>query len=156
MKANDFVHLHVHSDYSLLDGNCQLGDMMSRCAELGMDSIALTDHGNIFGAVNFYKMARKHDIKPIIGMEGYLAPGSRLDRQRVSKGKNTYHITLLAESQKGFQNLIKLSSAAYLEGFYYRPRMDKEILRRWHEGIICLSGCLSGELIQTIRHEGTE
>ncbi len=156
MRPNDFVHLHVHSDFSLLDGNCQLSRLVDRCGELGMDAMALTDHGNLFGSINFYKAARKAGIKPILGMEGYLANGSRFDRKRVAKGKNTYHITLLVKNQIGFRNLIKLSSAAYLEGFYYRPRMDKELLRKWGEGLICLSGCLSGELIQTIRREGME
>ena len=156
--ATDFVHLHVHSDFSLLDGNCRLDDLCARAAELGMSAVALTDHGNLFGAVSFYKAARKHGIKPIIGMEGYLSATTRHERRKGVNGKkkDTYHITLLSRSNEGFQNLIKLSSIAYLEGFYYRPRMDKELLRQYGEGLICLSGCLSGELIQTVRHDGKE
>ncbi|MCB9831909.1 MAG: DNA polymerase III subunit alpha [Planctomycetes bacterium] len=156
MQNSDFVHLHVHSDYSLLDGNCRLDDLVKRTGELGMDSVALTDHGNLFGSVAFYKAARKNGIKPLIGMEGYVAAGSRFGREKAKTGKNSYHVTLLARTNEGFQNLIKLSSAAYTEGFYYRPRMDRELLQRWGSGLICLSGCLGGELIQTMRTDGME
>ena len=154
MSSTDFVHLHVHSDYSLLDGNCRFDDLMTRALELGQDAIALTDHGNLFGAISFVKHAAKHGLKPILGMEGYMAQGSRFDRRKVKSGKNNYHVTLLARNNEGFGNLIKLSSQAYTEGFYYRPRMDKELLQQYGSGLICLSGCLGGELIQTIRSEG--
>ncbi|MFT7619003.1 MAG: DNA polymerase-3 subunit alpha [Planctomycetota bacterium] len=156
MSNTDFVHLHVHSHYSLLDGSCRFDDLMTRAKEIGQDTIALTDHGNLFGAISFFKHAKKHGIKPIIGMEGYMAQDSRHDRKKVKSGKNNYHVTLLARNNQGFSNLIKISSAAYTEGFYYRPRLDKALLQEFGEGLICLSGCLGGELIQTIRTDGME
>ncbi|MEE9393800.1 MAG: DNA polymerase III subunit alpha [Planctomycetota bacterium] len=156
MSATDFIHLHVHSDFSLLDGSCRIKDLVAGAEQRGMDAIALTDHGNIFGAVSFYKEATSRGIKPIIGMEGYLAAGSRFDRNKTTGGKQNYHTTLLAENQVGFHNLMKISSAAYLEGFYYRPRFDKDLIKKWGEGIICMSGCLSGELIQTLRAKGKD
>ena len=128
MKSNDFIHLHVHSDFSLLDGNCRIDGLCQRAKELEMDSLALTDHGNLFGAVSFYKAAKKHGIKPIVGMEGYLAPGSRRERQKVKTGKNSYHITLLAKDGTGFDNLIKLTSAAYTEGFTTAPGWTRKSL----------------------------
>ena len=153
MKPNDFVHLHVHSHFSLLDGNCQLGDLLDAVKDSGQDAIALTDHGNLFGAVAFYKEAKKRDLKPILGIEAYIASGSRHDRTRTPKPghrKSTYHATLLATSAQGFSNLVQLSSAAYVDGFYYKPRMDKEIMREFSKDIICLSGCLAGEVNQSI------
>jgi DNA polymerase III subunit alpha len=156
MKPSDFVHLHVHSDYSLLDGNCRLPSLVNGAERLGMDTIALTDHGNIFGAAGFYKAAKKKGIKPILGMEGYLAPGSRFDKGKTQLGKANYHTTLLARTDQGFSNLIKISSKAYTEGFYYRPRFDKELIKEYGEGLVCMSGCLSGELIQTLRSEGKD
>ncbi|MEZ6196024.1 MAG: DNA polymerase III subunit alpha [Planctomycetota bacterium] len=156
MKPEDFVHLHVHSDYSLLDGNCRLSSLVAGAERHGMDTIALTDHGNIFGAASFYKSARAKGIKPILGMEGYLAAGSRFDRTKTQLGKANYHTTLLARNERGFSNLVKISSAAYTEGFYYRPRFDKDLIREYGEGLICMSGCLSGELIQTLRAEGKD
>ncbi len=156
MTDIDFAHLHVHSDYSLLDGNCRFDDLMKRAVEIGQKSIALTDHGNLFGAISFVKHAKKHGIKPIIGMEGYMAQDSRHDRKKVKSGKNNYHVTLLARNNAGFGNLIKISSAAYTEGFYYRPRLDKALLEEYGDGLMCLSGCLGGELIQTIRTDGIQ
>jgi DNA polymerase III subunit alpha len=156
MKPSDFVHLHVHSDYSLLDGNCRIDDLVLRAKSLGMTALGLTDHGNLFGSVEFYKACKKNGLNGLIGMEGYIAAGSRKERTKVDTGKNNYHVTVIAETDEGFANLMKLTSSAYLEGFYYRPRMDKEILREWSKGLICLSGCLGGELIQTLQSRGRE
>ena len=138
-----FTHLHTHSHYSLLDGLSKIPELIKRTKELGMDSIALTDHGVLYGAVEFYKAAKKHGIKPILGVEAYVAP-----RDRFSKENNEryYHLILLAENQTGWKNLIKLVSQAHLEGFYYRPRVDKDLLREHHEGLIALSACLGGEI----------
>lgn len=140
-----FVHLHTHSHYSLLDGLAKIDELVDRAKELGMKAIALTDHGNLYGAVEFYKKATRAEIKPIFGVEAYVAPRSRLEKQTKIDDKY-FHLTLLAENQIGWQNLIKLTTKAHLEGFYYRPRIDKEILREHHEGLIGLSGCLSGEI----------
>ncbi|MHC4607638.1 MAG: DNA polymerase III subunit alpha, partial [Planctomycetota bacterium] len=142
----EFVHLHNHSDLSLLDGACRIDDLVRKTDALGMRATALTDHGNLFGAVEFYQRALQRGVKPIIGIEAYVAPGDRRDR-RDSKGvrDSSYHLTLLARNEAGYRNLLKLSTIAYQEGFYYRPRMDKEILQRHHEGIIGLSGCPSSE-----------
>ena len=156
MEPSDFVHLHVHSDFSLLDGSCRLKDLVDQAKKFKMSHLGITDHGNLFGVIKFYKVARAAGLTPVLGMEGYLAGGSRFERARTDTGKNAYHITLIAETNEGFSNLIKLSSAAYLEGFYYRPRMDKELLRKWGKGLICFSGCLSGEVICTLRQKGRE
>jgi DNA polymerase-3 subunit alpha len=142
-----FVHLHCHSHYSLLDGASEIGALVRRAKELGMSGLALTDHGNLHGALEFYKAARSAGINPIIGYEAYIAPGSRFEKKDAANSKEaSYHLTLLAKNRTGFQNLIKLASAASLEGFYYKPRIDKELLAAHHEGLICLSGCLSSEL----------
>jgi DNA polymerase-3 subunit alpha len=146
-----FTHLHVHTDYSLLDGACKVESLINDVKKLGMQSVAITDHGNMFGAIEFYKAAKKAGIKPIIGMESYIAPNSRHDRKNATRSKEaSFHLPLLAYSTKGYYNLVKLSSLAYLEGFYYRPRIDKEILEKYHEGLIGLSGCLAGEICQNI------
>ena len=130
--SKDFVHLHNHSDYSLLDGAQKIKPMVQKVKALGMQSIALTDHGNLFGAMEFYSYCKKEGIKPIIGMEAYIiGRGSRLNREKVSGIENkVYHIVLLSKNIQGYKNLMKLSTLSYLEGFYYRPRMDKEILRK--------------------------
>src|SRR4030095_624800 len=144
-KANpnaDFVHLHVHSDYSLLDGATRIDSMVERAAKLGMPALALTDHGSLFGAVEFYEACRKKGVNPILGMETYVTRGSRHDR---GKEDATYHLVLLARDAVGYRNLAKLSSLAYLEGFYYKPRVDRELLEKHREGLVALSGCLSGE-----------
>ena len=141
-----FVHLHVHSEYSLLDGANRIDRLVQRAKELGMPALALTDHGNLFGAIEFYKKAKEVGIKPILGMEAYLAPTSRK-----TKEKGTFHITLLAENTEGFRNLMYLSTMSYLEGFYNRPRIDKELLAEHGEGLIVLSGCLTSELASLIR-----
>ncbi|MCX6702540.1 MAG: DNA polymerase III subunit alpha [Candidatus Wolfebacteria bacterium] len=140
-----FVHLHTHSHYSLLDGLAKIDGLISRAKELGMKALALTDHGNLYGAIEFYKKAQKADLKPILGVEAYLAPNDCHNKQ--PKVDDRYrHITLLAENNIGWKNIIKLTTKAYLEGFYYKPRVDKKILREHHEGVIALSGCLNGEI----------
>lgn len=147
-----FVHLHTHSHYSLLDGLAKPAALAERAKELGMDALALTDHGNLYGAVEFYKAARAAGIKPIIGVEAYIAQRTRHDRAHGADDKS-YHLTLLCENITGWKNLMKLTTKANLEGFYYKPRMDKELLRAHHEGLIALSGCYSGALIRTILHK---
>ncbi len=140
----NFTHLHVHSEYSLLDGSSKLKELVTRTKELGMDSIALTDHGVMYGVIDFYRMAKEAGIRPIIGCEVYVAPGSRFDREN-SQGEDRYHhLVLLAENNRGYQNLMKIVSKGFTEGFYYKPRVDYEVLRRYHEGIIALSACLAG------------
>ena len=146
MSNKRFTHLHLHSQYSLLDGAISFENLFKRCKELQMDSVAVTDHGNMFGAIEFYTKAHAAHIKPIIGIEAYIAPGSRFDRQKTSIGEAAYHLLLLAENNTGYKNLLKLASAGYLEGFYYRPRIDKEILAEFHEGLIAMSACPKGEL----------
>ncbi len=146
-----FVHLHCHSHYSLLDGAGDIGKLVKRCAEHGMNSLALTDHGNLHGALEFYRKAKDASINPIIGYEAYIAPGSRFDKGNAGSSKEaSYHLTLLAQNRTGFKNLVKLASSASLEGFYFKPRIDKEILEAHSEGIICLSGCVSSEFSRAI------
>ena len=143
-----FTHLHVHSEYSLLDGMCRIDQLMSRTKELGMDSLALTDHGVMYGAIEFYQAAREAGIKPIIGCEVYVAQDSR--HGRTTGDKNYYHLVLLARDEVGYHNLIQLTSKAHLEGFYYKPRVDREILQKHHQGLIALSACLGGEIPQLV------
>ncbi|MBI2100895.1 MAG: DNA polymerase III subunit alpha [Candidatus Vogelbacteria bacterium] len=140
-----FVHLHNHSCYSLLDGIAKIEPMVAKAKQLGMPAVALTDHGNLYGAIDFYKACLVNDIKPIIGVEAYIACRSRLDKEPNIDNKR-FHLTLLARNNVGYQNLIKLVTAANLEGYYYKPRLDKDLLRQYHEGLICLSGCLASEL----------
>ncbi len=140
-----FVHLHLHTEYSLLDGFTRIGSLFQRCKELGMPAAAITDHGVMFGAVEFYKEAKKHGIKPIIGCEVYVAPRSRFDRAG-NIDKSAYHLVLLAMNQEGYQNLIRLVSLGFLEGFYYKPRIDDEVLKAHSSGLIALSACLGGEI----------
>jgi DNA polymerase-3 subunit alpha len=141
-----FIHLHLHSQYSLLDGAISFEKLFARCKDLGMDSVAVTDHGNMFGAIEFYTKALASHIKPIIGIEAYIAPASRFDRTKTSISDAAYHLILLAENNTGYQNLIKLATAGYTEGFYYRPRIDKQILAELNEGLIATSACPKGEL----------
>jgi len=147
MPEKGFTHLHLHSQYSLLDGAIPFGRLFDRCKKLGMDSVALTDHGNMFGVIEFYTKARAAEIKPIIGIETYIAPGSRFDKTGGGGVKeNAYHLILLAENLTGYRNLLKLSSIGFLEGFYYRPRIDKEVLAEHSEGLICTTACIAGEV----------
>ena len=141
-----FTHLHVHTEYSLLDGSCKIKELAARAKELGMDSMAVTDHGVMYGVIDFYRAAREAGIKPIIGCEVYVAPGSRFDRETVSGEDRYYHLVLLAENDQGYHNLMKIVSRGFVDGFYYKPRVDYEVLRTYHEGIICLSACLAGEV----------
>ncbi len=151
MSERPFVHLHCHSHYSLLDGAADIGKLVKRAKEHGMNSLALTDHGNLHGALEFYRKAKDGGINPIIGYEAYIAPGSRHERGNAGSSKEaSYHLTLLAQNRTGFRNLVKLASAASLEGFYFKPRIDKEILKAHSEGIICLSGCVSSEFSRTV------
>src|SRR6476659_4010333 len=161
-SGSDFVHLHVHTEYSMLDGAARLDDLFARTAELGMTSIAMTDHGNVFGAYDFYAKATAAGIKPIIGMEAYLTPDtSRFEKKRVRwndggdddvSGSGAYtHMTLLAETTKGMHNLFRLSSRASMEGFFYQPRADRELLAEYSDGLIATTGCPSGEVQTSLR-----
>jgi DNA polymerase-3 subunit alpha len=145
-----FVHLHCHSHYSLLDGASPIKGMVGRAKELGMNSLAITDHGNLYGAIEFYQACRDAGLNPIIGYEAYVAPGSRRDRGAATSRESSYHLTLLAQNRVGFNNLVQLSSKAFLEGFYHKPRIDRELLAAHSEGLVCLSGCVSGELSRTL------
>ncbi len=147
-KTKPFVHLHVHTEYSLLDGSAKIKELVARVKELGMDSIAITDHGAMYGVIDFYKAAKEVGIKPIIGCEVYVAAGSRLVKE--GKGGGYYHLVLLAENEEGYQNLIKLVSYGFIDGFYYKPRIDKDLLRQYHKGIIASSACLAGEIPRTL------
>lgn len=143
-----FTHLHLHTEYSLLDGACRLEELVLSAKELGMQSLAITDHGNMYGAVDFYKLCKKHGIKPIIGCEVYVAPRTRFDKDRQDKNYN--HLILLCENETGYKNLIKMVSLSYTEGYYYKPRIDRDLLEKYHEGLICLSACLMGEIPQLL------
>jgi DNA polymerase-3 subunit alpha len=150
MIHSDFVHLHLHSQYSLLDGACKIDELLQVAREYRMPAVAITDHGNIFGAIDFYLKAMKAGVKPIIGCEMYLAPRSRFDKSGGLKQEKLHHITLLVKDEKGYRNLIKLVSLSYLEGFYYKPRIDKHLLAQHAEGLIGLSGCMQSELNQCL------
>ena len=141
----NFTHLHVHTAFSLLDGASKIPSLIARVKQLGMNSIAITDHGNMYGVLDFYKEALKQDVKPIIGCEVYLAPKSRFERKDFN-GRKYFHLILLAKNNIGYQNLTRLVSYANLDGYYYKPRIDKELLRKYHDGLICLSACVSGEI----------
>ena len=141
-----FTHLHVHTEYSLLDGSSKIKELTARAKELGMDSLAITDHGVMYGVIDFYRAAKEVGIKPIIGCEVYVSPGSRFDRETVSGEDRYYHLVLLAENNQGYQNLMKIVSKGFVEGFYYKPRVDYEVLEQYHEGIIATSACLAGEI----------
>lgn len=148
-SISSFVHLHNHTEYSLLDGACRIKDLIDRAVELDMPAVAITDHGVLYGAIDFYRQARKKAIKPIIGCEVYVASRSRLDRE-ARRDDSMYHLVLLCQNETGYRNLVQLVSRAYLEGFYYKPRVDRELLELYHEGLIALSGCIAGEIPQLL------
>ena len=150
-----FVHLHIHSEFSLLDGANRIKDIPIIAKELGMNSIAITDHGAMFGVIDFYKACKANGIKPIIGCEVYVAPRSRKDKDPNLDSKYN-HLILLAKDKQGYKNLSKLVSLSFTEGFYYKPRIDKEILEQYHEGLICCSACLAGEINQAILKDDME
>ncbi len=147
----EFTHLHVHTEYSLLDGSAKIPELVSRAKELGFDSLAITDHGVMYGVIDFYEACNKEGIKPIIGCEVYVAPGSRFDREPGANDERYYHLILLAENNQGYSNLSKIVTRGFTEGYYYKPRVDREVLEQYHEGIICLSACLQGEVAVKIR-----
>lgn len=149
LKAEDFVHLHLHSHYSLLDGLTKIPELVARIKELGMSAVALTDHGSMSGSIEFYQQCSKQEIKPIIGMEAYLARTSHLDKTK--EASRFTHLILLAQNQQGYLNLMELASIAYLKGFYYKPRIDKDLLEKYNEGLIVLSGCLGGEISEALQ-----
>ncbi len=163
MSSDSFVHLHTHTEFSMLDGAARLDDLFAECVRTGMPALAMTDHGNVFGAYEFWKKANAHGVKPIIGMEGYLSPGSRHERKRVvlaggsndvdNPGEMYTHMTLLAENTEGMHNLFRLSSLASLEGYYYKPRMDRELLAAYGKGIIATTGCPSGEVQRLLQQD---
>ena len=159
-QPESFVHLHLHTQYSLLDGAIRIPDLVKRAQELGLPALAQTDHGNMFGAIDFYISCRKAGIKPILGSEIYFTPGSRFDRRPPKSNKanaldsqdeqegryNIHHLILLCKNNQGYQNLCKLLSKAYMEGFYYKPRADIELLKEYGEGLVCTTACLKGEV----------
>src|SRR5574344_2120936 len=154
--VSKFVHLHVHSDYSLLDGASKLDTLIARAKELRMPALALTDHGTMFGVLNFEHICHANGIKPLISEEFYVAEGSHLEKNKTPYGSNYYHLILIAKNVEGYKNLSMLSSIAYTEGIYYKPRIDWELLQKYHSGLICLSACLAGELPQTLLAGNTE
>src|SRR6201982_2168530 len=155
MARDSFVHLHLHTEYSLLDGAIRMKELMKKAVEFKMPAVAITDHGNLFGAIEFYQEAIRAGVKPIIGCEAYVAPASHKDRA-ASRRDAAYHFTLLAENETGYRNLVKLVTAAHLDGFHYAPRIDKEMLAAHSEGLIGLSGCLAGEINTAIQANNIE
>ena len=141
-----FIHLHNHSEFSILDGALKTASLVEAAYKNNMPAVALTDHGNVFGAVSFFKQAREREVKPILGCEIYVAPASRFEKRPDSRVPNHFHLILLVKDEKGYRNLCQLVTKAYLEGFYYRPRIDKELLACHSEGLIGFSGCLKGEV----------
>src|SRR3974390_2265966 len=151
MSHADFVHLHLHTEYSLLDGACRLDRLMDKAHALKFSSLAITDHGLLYGAIDFFQAAHAKGIKPIIGCEVYVAPGSRFEKKTSTGGRDVYnHLVLLARDEMGYENLIKLATAAHLEGYYYKPRIDKELLAANKQGLIALSGCLASQIPEAI------
>ena len=153
VKPGNFVHLHLHSQYSILDGAIKIKDLVDKAAEFGMPAVAITDHGNMYASYELYKTCKELKekkglrVKPIIGQEFYIAKGSRFDKSKGKEGeKGSYHLILLAKNDKGLKNLMKLSSIGFTEGFYYKPRIDKEVLEKYSEGLIALSACIQGEV----------
>ena len=152
MPRDSFVHLHLHTEYSLLDGAVRMRELMKEAVKMKMPAVAITDHGNLFGAIDFYQCAKAAEVKPIIGCEAYITSGSY--KEKPSRETN-YHLTLLAENEKGYRNLVKLISVAHLDGFYYRPRIDKALLAAHADGLIGLSGCLAILLFTSISIRNT-
>src|SRR5271170_2854374 len=148
MDASNFVHLHLHTDYSLLDGACEIGELTAEAARRGMPAVAVTDHGNLFAAANFYHQATTHGVKPIIGCEVYVAPDNH--KNRGAEAERSNHLVLLCENEEGYRNLIQLVSTGFLEGFYYKPRIDHELLAQHSKGLIALSACLRGEVTESV------
>jgi len=155
LAVTDFVHLHVHTEYSLLDGAARIEELVSQAAAYDMPALAITDHGNMYGAIEFYKEAKKQGVKPILGSEVYVAPRSRFSREG-KKDEKAHHLVLLAKNNQGYQNLLKLVSLGFLEGFYYKPRVDRELLTEYSDGLICLSGCLAGKVAKGVLNEQIE
>ena len=154
MPHAEFVHLHLHTEYSLLDGACRLDRLMDKAHELKFPALAVTDHGVLYGAIDFYEAAGQRGIKPIIGCEVYVAPGSRFEKKTSTGGRDVYHhLVLLAKDEVGYKNLIQLATKAHLEGYYYKPRIDKELLAAHKEGLIALSGCLASEIPEWIQKD---
>ncbi|MDP8265034.1 MAG: DNA polymerase III subunit alpha [Candidatus Aceula lacicola] len=153
MYHSDFVHLHVHTQYSLLDGACRIKDLVQKAADYRMPALGITDHGNMFGAITFYQTAVRLGVKPIIGCECYVAPASRFDKSPSSGKRGMSHLVLFAKDEEGYRHLMKLVSLAYIEGFYYKPRIDKELLSQYSKGLLATSACLKGEVAQALRHE---
>jgi DNA polymerase III subunit alpha len=151
MPASNFVHLHLHTDYSLLDGACEIGELTEEAARRGMPAVAVTDHGNLFAAANFYHKATTHGVKPIIGCEVYVAPDNH--KNRGAEAERSNHLVLLCENDEGYRNLIQLVSTGFLDGFYYKPRVDHELLARHSKGLIALSACLRGEVADALMSE---
>src|SRR5436190_10964293 len=149
---SDFVHLHLHSEYSLLDGACRIEEMLDRAVELKMPAVAITEHGNMFSSIIFHDQARKRGLNPILGCEVYVAPGDRRTKSG-TPGETANHLVLLAENLTGYHNLIKLVSSGYTEGFYYKPRIDREILAQHSSGLIGMSSCLKGEVAEALSHQ---
>src|SRR5581483_2130933 len=150
MSDRPFVHLHCHSHYSLLDGASRIPELVAHAKAQGMNALALTDHGNLYGAIEFYRECKAAGLNPIIGYEAYVAPGKRTDREARRRGEAGFHLTLLAKNIAGFKNLVQMASIAFLEGYHYVPRIDKELLAEHKEGLICLSGCASSEFSESI------
>ena len=148
-----FVHLHTHTEYSLLDGSNKIKEYVARVKELGMNAAAITDHGVMYGVIDFYKACKAADINPVIGCEVYVAPGSRFDREAGRGEERYYHLILLAENNTGYANLVKIVSKGFTEGYYYKPRVDLEVLEQYHEGLICASACLAGEVARNMAHD---
>src|SRR5438309_6548112 len=148
----EFVHLHLHAEYSLLDGACRIDELLDQAARLKMPAVAVTEHGNMFSSVMFHDHAKERGVKPILGCEVYVAPGSRLTKSG-NPGETANHLVLLAETNEGYHNLIKLVSAGYTEGFYYKPRIDKDLLAQHAKGLIGLSSCLKGEVAEGLSHQ---
>ena len=153
MSSDSFVHLHLHTEYSLLDGAVRIPELMQKAKALGMPAVAITDHGNLFGAVDWIEEGAKTGVKPIVGCEVYMAPGSLFEKKGTTQRDSSFHFTLLAENDEGYRNLVKLVSIAHLDGMHYKPRIDREHLAKYSPGLIGMSACLKGEVAMAIHHD---